>query len=66
VRRGGVGVPFYRVGGRAGWPDGKGIGWPVVGRYYWPSGLVGRVDRGGGWGVWHCFWERRGRRGGVR
>jgi hypothetical protein len=36
--------------GRAGW-TGKGIGWPVVGHHYWPSGSVARGNRGVEWGV---------------
>jgi hypothetical protein len=52
VRRGGAGVPFYRVRGRAGLGQmGRGIGWPVVGQHYGPSGLVGRGNGGVEWGV---------------
>jgi hypothetical protein len=51
VRRGGVGAPFYRVGGEQGGRTGKGIGRPVVGRHYWPSDLVGRGNGGVEWGV---------------
>jgi hypothetical protein len=51
VRRGGAGVPFYRVEGGAGCRTGNEIGRPVVGQHYWPFGSVGRGNGGGEWGV---------------
>jgi hypothetical protein len=43
--------PFVGSEGERGGRTGKGIGRPVVGRHYWPSGSVGRGNRGGEWGV---------------
>jgi hypothetical protein len=51
VRRGGAGMPFYRVGGERGSRTGRGIRRPVVGCHYRPSGSVGRGNEGGEWGV---------------
>jgi hypothetical protein len=46
VRRGGAGAPFYRVKGGAGWSDGEGNRVAGGGAPLWPSGLVGRGNRG--------------------
>jgi hypothetical protein len=63
VRRVGAGAPFYRVGGGEGWLDGVGNRVACGGAPLWPSDSVGRGNKGGEWGVRHCFWERRGHRG---
>jgi hypothetical protein len=48
---GGVSLPFYRVRGGAGRPDGEGNQAASGGAPLWPSGLVGRENGRGEWGV---------------
>jgi hypothetical protein len=45
------GRPFIGSEGERDGRTDKRIGRPVVGRHYWPSGSVGRGNRGGEWGV---------------
>jgi hypothetical protein len=44
-------LPFYRVRGGAGRPDGEGNQAASGGAPLWPSGLVGRENGRGEWGV---------------
>jgi hypothetical protein len=51
VTRGGARAPYYRVEGRVRRPNGVGNQEASGGAPLWPSGSVGRGNRGGEWGV---------------
>jgi hypothetical protein len=63
------GRPFIGLEGERGGQVGRGIGRPVVGHHYGPSGSVERGNRGGEWGVKRgrgvCVGSRIPTRGGV-